>query len=30
VLEGPPTNLGKLDVDEVVSRWRQARSDKAG
>jgi hypothetical protein len=26
VLEGPPTRLGTLDVDEVVARWRQNRS----
>jgi hypothetical protein len=25
VVEGPPTNLGLLDVDQVVARW-QARS----
>ena len=24
--EGPPTNLGKLDVDQIVARWRQART----
>ena len=24
--EGPPTRLGRLDVDQVVARWRQARS----
>jgi len=26
VTEGPPTRLGKLDVDQVVTRWRQTRS----
>ena len=26
VVEGPPTRLGTLDVDQVVARWRQARS----
>jgi hypothetical protein len=26
VTEGPPTRLGTLDVDQVVARWRQARS----
>ena len=26
VLEGPPTRLGTLDVDQVVERWRQTRS----
>ena len=26
VLEGPPTRLGTLDVDQVVARWRQNRS----
>jgi len=26
VTEGPPTRLGKLDVDQVVARWRQARA----
>jgi hypothetical protein len=25
-LEGPPTRLGRLDVDKVVARWRQTRS----
>ena len=24
--EGPPTRLGKLDVDQVVARWRRTRS----
>jgi hypothetical protein len=24
VVEGPPTRLGKLDVDQVVARWRRA------
>jgi hypothetical protein len=26
VVEGPPTRLGMLDVDQVVARWRRARS----
>ena len=26
VIEGPPTRLGKLDVDQVVARWRRTRS----
>jgi hypothetical protein len=26
VLEGPPTRLGPLDVDQVMARWRRARS----
>jgi DnaJ-like protein len=26
VVEGPPTRLAKLDVDQVVTRWRRARS----
>jgi len=25
-LEGPPTRLGTLDVDQVVARWRRIRS----
>jgi hypothetical protein len=25
-MEGPPTRLGKLDVDQVVARWRRTRS----
>jgi hypothetical protein len=25
VVEGPPTRLGKLDVDQVVARWRRVR-----
>ena len=25
-VEGPPTRLAKLDVDQVVARWRRARS----
>jgi hypothetical protein len=25
VMEGPPTRLGRLDVDQVVARWRRAR-----
>ena len=23
VVEGPPTRLGKLDVDQIVARWRR-------
>jgi Domain of unknown function (DUF1992) len=26
VMEGPPTRLGTLDVDQVVARWQRARS----
>jgi hypothetical protein len=26
VVEGPPTSLGTLDVDQVVARWRRNRS----
>jgi DnaJ homologue, subfamily C, member 28, conserved domain len=26
VLEGPPTRLGTLDVDQIVARWRRTRS----
>ena len=26
VVEGPPTRLGTLDVDQVVAKWRQTRS----
>ena len=26
VVEGPPTHLGTLDIDQVVARWRQTRS----
>jgi hypothetical protein len=26
VLEGPPTRLGTLDVDQVVARWRRTRA----
>jgi len=25
-VEGPPTNLAMLDVDQVVARWRHARA----
>ena len=25
-VEGPPTNLAMLDVDQVVTRWRHARA----
>jgi len=27
-VEGPPTNLATLDVDQVVTRWRQSRAAK--
>ena len=30
VVEGPPTRLGTLDVDQVVARWRRARSANLG
>ena len=26
VVEGPPTRLGTLDIDQVVARWRRTRS----
>jgi hypothetical protein len=26
VLEGPPTRLSTLDVDQVVARWQRTRS----
>ena len=26
VVEGPPTNLAALDVDQVVTRWKRGRS----
>jgi hypothetical protein len=26
VVEGPPTRLATLDIDQVVARWQQARS----
>ena len=29
VVEGPPTRLGKLDVDQVVARWRRTRGADA-
>jgi Domain of unknown function (DUF1992) len=29
-MEGPPTRLGKLDVDQVVARWRRTRSATPG
>ena len=29
VLEGPPTNLAKLDIDQVVEKWRRARAAKS-
>jgi len=30
VTEGPPTRLGRLDVEQVVARWRRARSVDPG
>jgi len=30
VLEGPPTRLSTLDVDQVVERWRRTRSANPG
>ena len=30
VVEGPPTRLGTLDVDQVVARWRRTRSPLLG
>ena len=27
-VEGPPTNLATLDIEQVVARWRQARAAK--
>ena len=29
VLEGPPTRLSTMDVDQVVARWRRTRSAKS-
>ena len=29
VVEGPPTRLGTLDVDQVVAQWHRARSANA-
>ena len=29
VIEGPPTRLGKLDVDQLVARWRRTRGGVA-
>jgi hypothetical protein len=26
VVEGPPTRIGMMDVDQVVARWRRTRS----
>jgi hypothetical protein len=26
VMEGPPTRLGRLDVDKIVARWRRTRA----
>ncbi len=26
VLDGPPTNLAKLDIDQVVEKWRRTRA----
>ena len=28
VVEGPPTRLGTLDVDQIVERWRRTRAAK--
>jgi Domain of unknown function (DUF1992) len=30
VVEGPPTRLGTLDVDQVVAKWRRTRSATPG
>ena len=30
VVEGPPTRLGTLDVDQLVARWRRTRSTNPG
>jgi Domain of unknown function (DUF1992) len=30
VMDGPPTRLGTLDVDQVVARWRRTRSANPG
>ena len=27
VLDGPPTNLARLDIDQVVEKWRRARAE---
>ena len=29
LVDGPPTSLSALDVDEVVANWRQSRATKA-
>ena len=29
VVEGPPTRLGTLDIDQVVARWRRTRAVKS-
>ena len=29
-VEGPPTRLGKLDIDQVVAKWRRTRSAAPG
>lgn len=29
-VEGPPTNLATLDIERVVTRWRQSRAAKPG
>lgn len=29
-VEGPPTRLGKLDVDQVVAKWRRTRTATPG
>ena len=26
VVDGPPTNLAKLDIDQVVEKWRRSRA----
>jgi len=28
LVDGPPTTLGALDVDDVVAQWREKRADK--
>ena len=30
VVEGPPTRVAKLDVDQVVTKWRRTRSANPG
>ena len=29
-VDGPPTRLAKLDIDQVVARWRQSRATSPG